>query len=161
MRLEKFHRTHVALFKSFGKQAALAEYFQDEEVLAQAEGSESWSLFDGGTFIGCGGLLGLSSYRALAWVMHNPTEPRHFFMFHRVCARILNASEYARIEAYIDTSFAEAVRWAKCLGFTCETETKPFYFPDGRTASEWVLLRDKEWQPSLPESAQPQASPEA
>ena len=42
------------------------------------------------------------------------------------------------IEAYPDPSFKPSARWVRLLGFELETPFKPFFFPDGRGAAEWV-----------------------
>lgn len=145
LRLERFKRAHIRLFTSYGKQDWIAPYLvHDEEAQALAEGNESWSFFYGDIFLGCGGFVELSPFRAMCWTLLNPTNPKHFSLLHRVIRRLLEgqAERYPRLEAYLDPDFPEARRWAKILGFRVECESKPYFFPDGRTGAEWVRLRD-------------------
>lgn len=140
MRLESFKAEHIDLFAGdFGPQEWLAPYL---ELGAMIE-SRAYSVFDDPHFLGSFGLHPVHAYRGVVWALIKPSNPVNFLKFHRCAARVLAGwkEDYRRIEAYVDPDFPAAVRWIKLLGFRVECELKPYFFPDGRPASEWVLLR--------------------
>lgn len=91
--------------------------------------------------IGCLGILPISDIRGACWALLQGGKPQYFVSVHRAARQIIDASDHARLEAYIDPTFPAAVRWVKILGFRVETAFKPLFFPDGRAAAEWVMIR--------------------
>ena len=102
---------------------------------------DCFTAFNGDRFLGVGGCVLINRYRAQAWVLLKQTTPADFVGLHRAVRKVLDDSPAKRIEAIVDPTFDEGVRWIKMLGFKCESPYKPFYFPDGRAASEWVRLK--------------------
>ncbi len=97
-----------------------------------------------GEVLACGGLLPLwpdNEMRAVAWMHLGMSRPEFFTFIHKQVMKVLVESPYKRIEAFTDPTFPLAARWIKLLGFKNETPFKPFYFPDGRAAQEWVRIR--------------------
>lgn len=141
IRLEPFKAEHVALLADYGEQEWLRPYF--EEMALEAERGSAIAVFAQDDFIGCGGIVPVHDFRAVAWAIFMPGFPQHFLAVHLHTRTFLldKLKTFRRIEAYIDPEFFRAVRWVKALGFHCETDNKPYFFPDGRTGSEWVMLR--------------------
>lgn len=97
-----------------------------------------------GEIIACGGLAPAwpdSETRAIAWMLIDRAKPRLFPFIHKNVLRALNEAPYRRIEAFTDPTFKPAERWIRMLGFEIEVPYKPYYFPDGRAAQEWVRIR--------------------
>lgn len=143
LRLSPFKAEHAALLEDFGAQAWVKDYF--ESCLDEAEAGIAVSVWAGEDFIGCAGLARVHDYRAIAWALFTPGYPHYFLRVHRLTKAFLHEhlKTFARIEAYIDPEFSRAVRWVKSLGFCEECGNKPYFFPDGRTGAEWVLIRGK------------------
>jgi hypothetical protein len=57
---------------------------------------------------------------------------------HRASAGFLAASQFRRIEAFVDPEFKPAMRWIKMLGFELERFV-PYFFKDGSIASQWAM----------------------
>lgn len=141
IRLRPFRADDTKLLEIYGAQEWIRPYF--EALASEAETGNAVSVFCGPDFLGCAGCSEVHPLRAVAWAIFVPGFPRHFLGIHRrTCAFLTQALEtYARIEAYIDPEFPEAVRWVKLLGFREECGRKPYFFPDGRAGAEWVLIR--------------------
>ena len=145
MYLEAFRREHLAHFDGFAaNEGLIVPFMQADEVMASAEEGGAISGFGEGIFFGCGGFVEITPHRALCWALIHPTNPRYFYKIHKIALWVVEEAgqRYERLEAYIDPDFFAAARWVKMLGFHCECKMKPYYFPDGRSASEWVRLRD-------------------
>lgn len=91
--------------------------------------------------IACFGVQKLHDYRGIAWALLARGYPKHFVSIHRAAVEVLREAPYPRIETYADPMVPESGRWLAMLGFTLETAYKPFIFPDGRGAAEWVLVK--------------------
>ena len=140
IRLEPFKLEHLERL-NWGEQAWLKPFLD----LNALEHGFSGSVFSGNDFLGCGGLYEVHKFRAVAWGMPCPGHPKAFRGMHYLIKKVLRekVETYRRIEAYIDPEFSQAVRWAKALGFRKEGELKPYFFPDGRPGTEWVLTREE------------------
>lgn len=95
-----------------------------------------YSVFDGETLIGCGGLLKQSGHKALAWaIISKEAGPKHMIYITKKVKDHLNKSTYTRIEAIIRKGFSQAYRWAEILNFKCETpNSMSNWFPSGESA---------------------------
>lgn len=93
--------------------------------------------------IACGGLLPVwpnNTTRAMAWMLLANDLGPNFTFIHRAVLKVLNDSPFDRVEAHIDPKFPPAERWIRMLGFRIETPWKPFFFPDGSAAQEWIRI---------------------
>ena len=141
MRLEPFRATDLQRFSNYGGQDWMAPTFEAESFgLVEKQGG-AFSAEHEGQFLGVGGLLHHSDFRATAWCVLNRTDPKNFLLIHRVVSTHLNRQKYRRIDAIVDLEFEDGLRWVRLLGFVLEVTYKPFCMPDGRPASEWVRLR--------------------
>lgn len=94
-----------------------------------------------GVPIACMGVLRVHKYRGIAWALLAAGYRRDFIQVHRAARQVLEDAPYARIDTYADPMRPESGRWLAMLGFDLETAYKPFMFPDGRGAAEWVLIK--------------------
>lgn len=136
IRLEPFKAEHLKGV-DWGTQGWLMPYFDEIE----AGSSYSRSAYAGDIFLGSGGVAEVHEFRAVAWVVLVPGQVKLFRQLYNLVKKVLSVQIYPRIEAYIDPEFSQAMRMVKMLGFRQEGEYKPYFFPDGRTGSEWVIIR--------------------
>ena len=106
----------------------------DKEIFLRSGGavldlsSFAVSVWDGSRCIGAGGILPVhTGTRAIAWSLFGKGSGKHLAALKRAASRHLRWEPTRRIEFYISEHFRAGHRWAKMLGFKCET-------PDGMEA---------------------------
>jgi hypothetical protein len=140
MRVERFRPEDVQALKDFAGQEDIVRLVSHEELLLMiGEGSFAYSLYDGDVLVACVGAVRCTDYRAAGWVLLQTGHTKSFIGITRTVKRLLAALPFKRIETYVDPANSKAIRWARLCGLTCERAYCPYYFPDGRGASEWVL----------------------
>lgn len=139
MRVERFVVEDMALLSNHGGQGDLVELMPVGEMEKLTSTGAHYSLFIGDELIACVGASELNRYRAAVWALFQSGRPETFLAVHRTGLRLLRALPYQRLEAYVDPTNPAAVRWIGQLGFRCEVPFRPYFFPDGRGASEWAL----------------------
>lgn len=88
-----------------------------------------------GSVIAVLGLLHQWEGRALAWAILAQDSGDAMLPLTRAIAHYLKTCDYRRIEAYLDTEFPQGIRWARALGFVCETPMPmPGFYPNGNPA---------------------------
>lgn len=88
------------------------------------------------------GLLEQWEGRCLAWAILASDAGRELLPLTRSIARYLDDCPYPRIEATIDTGFAQGHRWAKVLRFELETpEPMRKFYPNGNDAYLYARVR--------------------
>lgn len=85
------------------------------------------------------GLIEQWEGRALAWAILSDECGDYMLSLTRAIGYYLRNCKYRRVEAYIDECFPQAHRWARLLGFECETP-KPMrnFYPNGNSAFMYV-----------------------
>lgn len=142
MKVEAFEPKHVAWLENYGGQEYLLPLADDEGLRQLAMHGNHYSFFHEGELIACGGFIKMHELRAQAWALFRSGKPELFLPLHIVMKHLVVTQPFRRIEAFTDPSFKAATRWIKALGFRLETPYKPFFFPDGRGASEWVRFNE-------------------
>jgi hypothetical protein len=71
--------------------------------------------------IACGGVIELWPQRGYLWALLDRNVGPHMLALTRVIRSRLDGLGYRRLEMTVDASFSAAVRWARMLGFECET----------------------------------------
>lgn len=89
----------------------------------------------------CFGSIEATKYRAMVWGVYQKTNELDFIYSFRHSKRFLDSLAYIRIEAYVDPSLVQAMRFIKMLGFELENPFIPFHFPDGSGASLWAMMK--------------------
>lgn len=75
-----------------------------------------------GTVVGMGGIVPQSTNRALVWALVSKLATRYDFIeITKEVRRVLDNSGFSRVEAIVKDGFENGHRWAKILGFHCET----------------------------------------
>lgn len=138
MRIEVFRPEHIAALKDHGGQEYLVSATPVDEIEMVTKNGTHLSFFADDLLVGCAGVAPVNPWRGIAWALMRTGLPRLFPAFHILARRELHRIPLQRIEAYIDPTFSPAARWVRFLGFVIETPYKPFFFPDGRGAQEWV-----------------------
>lgn len=140
-----FDPEHITHFANFGGQEHCVETFRPNDLieLKMRSVGSSVTFMKNGIPIGCAGIAANNPYRGLAWAIFEKTDnPRDFLYIHRASLSLIKASKFKRIEAFVDPSFTEAMRWIKLLGFTMERLWLPYFFHNGTGASAWALHKD-------------------
>ncbi len=139
-----FTPQHLEGFKLQDGQPEMLAYLEAPGYgeLLQSVGN-GYSLFDGETLLGCGGVMKQSETRALAWALVSKNvKPRHMVSITRVVKKELDASQFNRIEAIVRLGFNQAYRWALALGFRCETPNGMVnWFQSGEAAYLFARVR--------------------
>lgn len=129
----------------------VAELVAEEQVRAiigsldcfEPAGGGFVGLLDGET-VGCAGVVpvyGPNSIKGVAWAFLLSGSRPVFLQIHRAVKRYLDETPYRRIEAHTDSRFSVARRWVELLGFRLEAEKLVNWFPDGRDADQWALIK--------------------
>lgn len=125
----------------FKPQAAQAADI-DCDALQSAFGN-SWTALVGGRPIACAGLVEVWEGRAYAWALLATDVGPHLLAVTREIRSRLAATPCRRIEMAVADGFDAGCRWARLLGFYCETpQPMRGYLPDGRAA--WLYARVKD-----------------
>lgn len=121
LRVQPAQRAHAALLTDAAYQRALVE----------AGGYAG--LVDDGAVLAVAGLIDQGGGRALAWSWLGEGIGAQFVALDRIVRRQLEAAAYRRVEMIVDPQNANAVRWARLLGFQCEASLRS-WFPNGGPA---------------------------
>lgn len=87
------------------------------------------------------GLVPYWGLRAEAWAIFRPGHRKHFYTLHKEVKRYLDTCPFRRIEATVECEFENGHRWIRALGFTLEAPRLKLYFPDGKDASLYALIK--------------------
>ena len=83
--------------------------------------------------VACAGVVEMWPQRGYAWALLDRDAGRHLLTLTREIRARLDGLGFRRIEIAVDAGFAAGVRWARMLGFTCETPSPMRAFtPEGR-----------------------------
>lgn len=133
MRIVKFQASHLAALelqeaqKYFHADCGGPDYGQ-----ALAASPFSFSAVEGKRVIGCAGVHEVWAGRAVAWALLSKDAGPHFRTIHRAAKGFIEQAPWRRIEMMVEGGFAAGHRWAKLLGFACETPAgMPGYSPTG------------------------------
>jgi hypothetical protein len=80
----------------------------------------SYSAWEDGKLLGCGGVVDYGGGRGEAWAMLDKDLKQDFRKTHNVVSRFLEVLPFDRIEAVVETAYEDGHRWVKLLGFECE-----------------------------------------
>ena len=109
------------------------------DALAGAYGT-AWSAFVDGVPIACAGVVEVWAGRAYAWALLADRAGPHLLWLTREIRFRLDSLALRRVEMAVDAGFGAGARWARMLGFVCETpEPARCYLPNGRDA--WLFAR--------------------
>jgi hypothetical protein len=138
MQILPFRPDHIHELADFGGQE-WARILTGPEQLERLLSGPAFSGAISGQIVGSAGIGSLSGRRGYAWAVLSEQATQHPVPVHRAARRFLHsadcASQFSRVEAYVDPAFVAAVRWVTALGFQCETpEPMQKFFPNGGPA---------------------------
>lgn len=81
----------------------------------------SYSYLVNGIVIACGGVVPVSEKRYIAWSLMSSETNRHMLGITREVTKFLETFDADRVELQVRADFSAGCRWAKMLGFICET----------------------------------------
>ena len=140
MRIEPFRVRHIAELKVQDAQAARYLMMTEDQYKAM-ESVPSFTAFEGGEVLGCGGILEYHPERALIWSYVSANAGRHFLKVHRAVSQFLDTTTYKRLEAEVAVDFENGHRWVRMLGFEVETPRARNHMPEGGDATIYVRIR--------------------
>lgn len=144
MRVVAFQPEHALQIRLQPMQLATEPTVTPAEAEALARAGPSYTaLGEDGTVYATAGIIPQWQGRAVAWAMVAHNAGPHFLRITREIRLFLASCGFRRIETAVDAAFPEALRWARLLGFECETP-KPMraYGFQGRPAYLFALVRD-------------------
>ena len=100
----------------------------------------AFTALDDGVPIGSAGVIEIWNGRGYAWALLSRHAGRHMAAIHRATLRGLEALDFARIEMAVAAGFDEGCRWARMLGFECESFARK-YLPNGDDAHIFVRIK--------------------
>lgn len=112
----------------------VGELLQQPDMRAQFLENPAWVAVKDGMPVCAAGVLPIWPGRGQAWAVfdYQKIEPRDMIAITRAVRRFLDTCTYARVEMTVEEGFEPGLRWAKLLGFKCETpEPMKMYGPDG------------------------------
>lgn len=96
-----------------------------------------------GVPIACAGVVELWAGRAYAWAILSQDAGPHLLRLTREIRSRLVELRFRRIEMAVDAGFVAGARWARLLGFVCETPNPMRgYLPGGRDAFLFARVSD-------------------
>lgn len=135
MKIVKFRAAHLAALQLQDAQSYFHDQIRSAEYATMLEqAGQAYTAIDGDTVIGCAGVTEIWAGRAVVWSLIGKTAGRHMIAMHRAVAGFLSTLRYSRLELWVDDGFAPGMRWAKMLGFTCETPEPMKNFRPGGNA---------------------------
>jgi hypothetical protein len=100
------------------------------------------SVLHNGAVMVCSGLVEMWPGRALLWSFFDHRAGRCMTALVRAARKVLDESQYRRIEMDVDCEFAEAHRLAALLGFKLECERRVAYRRDGGDSALYVRIKN-------------------
>lgn len=138
-RIVPFEPQHISGLPNASGQEALV---RATDMAAVTAGGVHRSVLADSLPIACVGVSRIHDYRGFAWAIISSGYPHGFKVVHRAAKRVLALAPFSRIETYVDPRIPENMQWVRLLGFRLEAPYKPYIFPDGRGAAEWVIYKD-------------------
>lgn len=141
MNIIPFEAEHLRALNLQAAQRKFDDEFMPDHARALEMAGNAYTAMDGGVPIACSGIVEQWEGRALAWAMlADDIGGQRFVRVHRAVRRFIDVAPYRRIEMQVDAEHAQAVRWARLLGFDVESKMRAF-LPNGRDAFMFVRIR--------------------
>jgi len=142
MRIERFSVGHLDSIANYGGQESAVARMPRDEVAATIRTGNHYSLYSGDDLVACIGFVPANDWRCMGWSLLRSGMPETFTAVHKTVKGLMLQQPWPRIEIYVDPHSEAAMRWAWLLGFSLENPFKPYFFPDGSPAAEWVFLKE-------------------
>lgn len=120
--------------------------FFNPTLAAKLEAADhSYSVIaENGRVIACGGLSPYWNGRAEAWAVfdYKRAYKKEMLAITRAVRSVFASSPFRRIECSVESAFQDGHRWAKALGFKLLASDVEAYFPTGKSASLFAIVRE-------------------
>lgn len=126
MHIEPFQPKHLEILVLQPSQAAVSVFFDDEYGHALKAAGPCFTAIHEGEILACAGVVKQWENRAIAWGLISANAGKQFVRIHKAVQRFLEATEFKRVEAFVDSDFEPGHRWIKMLGFEYEGYMKNF-----------------------------------
>lgn len=103
-----------------------------------------WSntIFLDGKPIVCGGVIPQRSDYGVLWsFVACDAGPEHFREIHGLVKAFVNQLPYRRLELHVDVDFENGHRWARALGFRCESWRMRAFLLNGGDAALYARIK--------------------
>lgn len=130
MRIEPFKPSDIFDIEIQESQVRQINEFFNMDMAESLATKDSFSAFDDNdNCIGCAGIINAGGGRGLAWAVLGKYSGRNFVSVVRSFKRMIDISEYRRLEMACDVSFEQAHRLALTLGFMSEGRMEQYFGP--------------------------------
>lgn len=143
MRIEVFKPEHLERLQLQPAQAYFAREFSQPGYASLLAQGPAFTALDGEVVLGCGGAAELWPGRACVWSLLSESAGPHMMAITRAVRGFILQLPHRRIEALVDCDFEAGHRWARLLGFKCETPLGMRSFtPDGRDVCLYARVQN-------------------
>ena len=108
-------------------------YLKDRLYAGFVDDEKSYSVTSNGKAIACGGMVKLDDFKWVIWALMGKETASHMTGITRAVKTFLEQNKKPRIEMHVRDGFDEAHKWAKILGFECETPNGMKNWADRKT----------------------------
>lgn len=129
-----FQAEHLFQVRVQRADAFVAEIISPEAAVAM-EQHVAFSALDGGTVLGCAGVVSPWTGRGMMWALFSEEIGAHWIAVHWFARRFVRDCGIRRLEATVAVEFEPGHRWVRQLGFEREIERMECYLPTGGAAS--------------------------
>lgn len=110
-----------------------------EEIVNKSIAMSAW---DSWRCVAAAGVFPVWPGRAVAWACMSKHAYRHLIQINKRCLFVLDSYPAKRVEMTVRSDFPEAHRWARMLGFVCETPNgMEGFYPNGETAYLYARIK--------------------
>ena len=116
-----FLPVHLENIDLIDEMSFIVPYLKDKNYIKEISSSDGFTVLEDGKVIACGGVKYTLLNKASAWALMSKDSKDYMLQITRAVKEYFNDCTANRIEIHIKDGFKEAHRWAKMLGFICET----------------------------------------
>lgn len=113
----------------------------DSKIAEALAAHPSYSLVDGDKVYGCGGIIEIWDGRASLWALFSRDIGKWLGIARKAALRLVKQSNCRRFEFDVAEGFTAGHRWARTLGFEVEAPLMKAFYPDGRNATLYALVK--------------------
>lgn len=140
--VREFRREHLFELMKDRKEQATAGMVTSTRLNYLERNGYSRSIFDKtAKLVGICGVVPVWAHRAEGWAILGSRASQYPISLTKTVRRLLDFSEFKRIEASVRVGNAAAIRWASVLGFKCEVSFMDSYFPDGEAGALFARVK--------------------
>lgn len=140
MRIVPFEPVHLTTLVLQDAQVWMGPMMTHAYGAALRDGGVCYTAIDGETVLACAGAVNMWENRIQLWALMSSESGPRFVGIFRAILRFIDLCEARRIEATVDSNFAEGHRLLRMLGFEREGRMRA-YLMDGRDCDLYARVR--------------------